>query len=90
MNDMRKSTKYFDDAIPFVPDGSGKERPDIMRCGMCQTPITNSNYFKAFWWEGVEPVTLIICQDCYRKNLKKITEVVTSHGGFIYCFGDDL
>jgi hypothetical protein len=59
----------------------------MLQCSVCQKPITSSVYVTVFWWDGVQPMETVMCQNCYQSNLKSVADLIDNHGGFVYRFG---
>jgi hypothetical protein len=41
------------------------------------------------WWQGTQQEEMYLCKDCYQVNKGKINDLILTHGGYIYPFGQD-
>jgi len=64
-----------------------KEFENTATCSNCGKPISESRYYMITWWEYVQPKALYLCAECYQANKSQINNLVMTHGGYIYPFG---
>lgn len=66
-----------------------KEFENTATCSNCGKPICESNYYKIVWWQGAQQEEMYLCKECYQANRGKINNLMLTHGGYLYPFGQD-